>query len=320
MYEDTDYSDNSSDYHLELTSTDPVRRTLSMALIQIFVLPFVFINFLMFFAFCRKETLRAETRYILFAQTVLSDLIFLLLTDFVVVLSHNIALMPMGFCIPLCMMIEMVTNCTPLTITAMCVERYVAICMPLRHDAISTTSRTMILILVIWIISSINPVVDVFILVATSSQEYLTQLTLCHYEIMTPEHWHRHMRGIFYICALVIIFLVEVYCFVMITLAAQAASGGNKKSASKGQRTLALHLLQLCLCSLEAICPYIEAFVIEMDIDLYLTVRLFNFIVFSVVSRAVSPLLYGLKDEKFCAVLVYYICCKMNPGSSVKQK
>ncbi|XP_030633942.1 odorant receptor 131-2-like [Chanos chanos] len=320
MEEDIDYNENSSDYQMQMINEDPVRRTISMTVFHIFVLPFIYINILMFLAFCRKEAFRSETRYILFAQTVLVDLIFLLLTDFVVVLSYTLTLMPVGFCIPLCIMLEMVTNCTPLTITAMCVERYVAICMPLRHDAISTTSRTMILILVIWVLSSINPLMDILILIATSSQEYLTQVTYCHYEIMTPEHWHRHMRGMFYICALGIIFLVELYCFVMITLAARAASGANKKSASKGQRTLALHLLQLCLCSIEGICPYIEAFVIEMDIDLYFSLRLFNFIAFSVVSRAVSPLLYGLKDEKFCAVLVYYIWCKLNPVSSEKEK
>ncbi|XP_030633932.1 odorant receptor 131-2-like [Chanos chanos] len=320
MEEDIDYNENSSDYQMQLIHEDPVERAISMTVVQIFVLPFIYINILMFLAFCRREAFQSETRYILFAQTVLVDLIFLILTDFVVILSSTLTLLPMGFCIPICIMMEMVTNCTPLTITAMCVERYVAICMPLRHDAISTTNRTMILILVMWILSSFNPLMDVLILIATSSQEYLTQFTYCHYEIMTPEHWHRNMRGIVYICVLVIIILVEVYCFVMITIAAQAASGGNKKSASKGQRTLALHLFQLCLCSIEGICPYIEAFVIEIDINLYVTVRLFNFLLFSVVSRSVSPLLYGLKDEKFCTALVYYMCCKMNPVSTEKER
>ncbi|KAL7831612.1 hypothetical protein AOLI_G00291600 [Acnodon oligacanthus] len=89
---------------------------------------------------------------------------------------------------------ETVSTCTPLTITAMCVERYVAICMPLRHSAISTTSRTLTVILIIWIISSIKPFMDVFILVATVSQEYFLEPTFCYYEIMTPEQWHRTMR------------------------------------------------------------------------------------------------------------------------------
>ncbi|XP_030633945.1 odorant receptor 131-2-like [Chanos chanos] len=310
----------SSDYHMQLVSSDRVKRALSIALVQIFVWPSVYTNFLMFFAFSRKQVFQSETRYILFAQTVLVDLIFLLLTNFVVILSFNDALMPVAFCIPLCMMMEMVTNCTPLTITAMCVERYVAICMPLRHSAISTTSRTMILILVIWIISAIFPFMDVFILIATSSQEYLVELTYCHYEIMTPEHWHRHMRGIIYILSFVVIVLVDILCFVMISVAARAASGDNKKSASKGQRTLVLHLLQLLLCVIEIICPYIEVVLMDIDIELYLTIQIFDFLVFSILSRAVSPVAYGLRDEKFRAVLVYYAKCKMNHISETEKK
>ncbi|XP_030633909.1 odorant receptor 131-2-like [Chanos chanos] len=316
MEGNSSHTENSSDYQMQLVSADPVRRTLSMALIQIFVWPFIYVNVLMIFTFSRKEAFRTETRYILFGQTLVMDLIFLLLTDFVVILSYNLTLMPMGFCIPLCMMMEMVTNCTPLTITAMCVERYVAICMPLRHDAISTTGRTMILILVILIISSLKPFVDLFILVATVSQGYLVQLTHCHYEIMTPVRWHRFMRGAFYICSFLCIFLVEIFCYVMIVLAAQAASSDNKKSASKGQRTLLLHLLQLFLCTIEIICPYIEAFVIEIDFQLYLTVRFCNVLVFNIISRAVSPLIYGLRDEKFYAAMVYHTRCKMTQISS----
>ncbi|KAK1786017.1 hypothetical protein P4O66_017561, partial [Electrophorus voltai] len=99
---------------------------------------------------CRKQAFRTETRYILFAYTLLVDLIFLLLTDFVVLISYSDVQIPMVFCIPVCMLMEMVTICTPMIITAMCVERYVAICMPLRHSALSTSSKTHTAILIIW--------------------------------------------------------------------------------------------------------------------------------------------------------------------------
>ncbi|KAK1786018.1 hypothetical protein P4O66_017562 [Electrophorus voltai] len=101
-----------------------------------------------------KQAFRTETRYILFAHTLLVDLVFLLLTDFVVLMFYDNVLMPMVFCIPFCILMEMVTLCTPLTITAMCVERYVAICMPLRHSALSTSSRTHTAILIIWTVGS----------------------------------------------------------------------------------------------------------------------------------------------------------------------
>ncbi len=307
---------NASGYEqMQLIQIDPVRRNISLALTQIFVWPFIYLTFLMLLIFSKKETFRTETRYILFGHSLLVDLIFLCLTDFVVLLSYNFVLIPLHFCIPVCMLMEAVTACAPLTIIAMCVERYVAICMPLRHQAISTSRRALIVISIIWILSSINPFVDMFILISTASREYLSQLTHCHYEIMIPEKIRHFARGLLYIVGLVFILIIEIFCYVMIYLAARSASG-DQKSASKGQRTISLHILQLFLCTAEVMCPYIEAVVMQYDIQTYLTVRFINFLAFSITSRAVSPLVYGFRDEKFYAAMVYYIRCKNNTISS----
>ncbi|XP_066518530.1 odorant receptor 131-2-like [Hoplias malabaricus] len=306
---------NTSFHQLQLVNSVPSIINLNLAITQIFVWPFVYVNVVMLFTFCRKQAFRTETRYILFAHTLLIDVIFLLLTDLVVIMSYSYVLLPMAYCIPFCILMETVTSCTPLTITAMCVERYVAICMPLRHSAISTPSRTMTTVLIIWILSSIKPFIDVFILAATVSKEYFLEPTLCHYDIMTPEKWHRFMRGILYFITFVIIVLIEFFCYLMIVLAARTASV-DKKSAGKGMRTISLHMLQLILCTVEIICPYIEALVIQIDIKLYITVRFFNFITFNVIARAVSPLVYGLRDEKFYVALAYLMRCRQKHISS----
>ncbi|XP_056330448.1 odorant receptor 130-1 [Danio aesculapii] len=307
---------SSGDEQMQLIQVDPVRRNISLALTQVIVWPFIYLIFLMLLIFSKKETFTTETRYILFGHSLLVDLTFLLLTDFVVLLSYNLVLLPLQFCIPVCMLMETVAVSAPLTVGAMCVERYVAICLPLRHHAISTSRRAFMVILLIWIVSSINPFIDMFILVSTASHEYLTQLTHCHYEIMIPEKIRVFARGLLYIVGLVVILIIEIFCYVMIYLAARAASGDNKKSASKGQRTISLHILQLFLCTAEVMCPYIESVVMQYDIQSYLTVRFINFLAFSITSRAVSPLVYGFRDEKFYAAMVYFIRCKNNTITS----
>ncbi|XP_073673337.1 odorant receptor 131-2-like [Garra rufa] len=312
-------SQNASGYEqMQLIQVDPVRRSISLALTQIIVWPFIYLIFLMLLIFSKKQTFRTETRYILFGHSLLVDLIFLCLTDFVVLLSYNLVLIPLHFCIPVCMLLESVAICAPLTIGAMCVERYVAICMPLRHHAISTSRRALMVILMIWILSSINPFVDMFILISTASHEYLTQLTHCHYEIMVSEKIRQFARGLLFIVGLVFILIIEIFCYVMIYLAARAASGD--KSASKGQRTISLHILQLFLCTAEVMCPYIEAVVMQYDMQTYLTVRFVNFLAFSITSRAVSPLVYGFRDEKFYKAMIYYIRCKNNVISTDSDK
>ncbi|XP_076833350.1 uncharacterized protein LOC143478269 [Brachyhypopomus gauderio] len=302
---------NSTSYQLQLVNSTPLRSNISMAITQFFVWPFIYMDMFMLLTFYRKQAFRTETRYILFSQTLLIDFIFLLLTDFVMLISYSHILMPVVFCVPVCMVMETVTICTPMIITAMCVERYVAICMPLRHSALSTSSRTCTAIFIIWIVSTIMPLMDLIILVSTVSQDYLSQLTFCYYEIMTPEKWHRYMRVLLCVIRFIIILLVELFCYVLIMLAARAASV-DKKSASKGLRTVSLHMLQLILCTMEIICPYIEAVVIQLDIQVYLSVRFFNFITFSVIARAVSPLVYGIRDEEFYTAFVYNIQCGQN--------
>ncbi|KAI5611169.1 growth hormone secretagogue receptor type 1-like, partial [Silurus asotus] len=304
-----------SSHHLQLVQSGSLRLNISMALTQIFVWPFIYINILMILTFFRKQSFRTETRYILFAYTLFVDLIFLILTDFVIFLSYSYILMPMAFCIPICMLMETLTTCTPLTITAMCVERYVAICMPLRHSAISTVHRTLTVILIIWITCFIKPFVDLLILVTTASKEYMSQFTFCHYEIMMPDSSHRLIRGILHFFGFTLVLLVEIFCYVMIMISARAASV-NKNLAVKGLRTITLHMLQLTLCTTEIICPYIEALIIELDIQVYLSVRFFNFIMFTVIARAVSPFVYGLRDEQFYATLLYFVRCRQNHVSS----
>uniref|UniRef100_A0A3B4D5W6 G-protein coupled receptors family 1 profile domain-containing protein n=1 Tax=Pygocentrus nattereri TaxID=42514 RepID=A0A3B4D5W6_PYGNA len=273
-------NESSSLHQLQLVSSISLIEDLSLAITQIFVWPFVYINVLMLFTFYRKQSFRTETRYMLFAHTLLTDVIFLILTDFVVILSYSSVLMPMAFCIPFCMLMETVSTCTPLTITAMCVERYVAICMPLRHSAISTTSRTL--------------------------------------TIMTPEQWHRTMREIMNINDFIIILLTEFFCYLMIVLAVRTATV-DKKSAGKGLRTISLHMFQLILCTLEIIYSHIEEVIIELDIVLYLSIRSFNFITFSVIARAVSPLVYGLRDENLNTMSTFILLKRLSAWTVVYQ-
>ncbi len=116
----------------------------------------LYVNGLMIFTFLKKETFR-ETRYILFAQTLFPDSALMLLTDLTLMGSfyqypvHSIP------CYIFCTLTSLVSVVSPMILVAMCLERYVAICMPLRHSSISTPKNTFISLLVIWSVSFIIP-------------------------------------------------------------------------------------------------------------------------------------------------------------------
>ncbi|XP_064158971.1 odorant receptor 131-2-like [Anguilla rostrata] len=282
-----------------------------MAIVQVLVCFFIYIDIFMLFTFFSKQAFRGNARYILFAHTLLVDTILLILTDLVVLLGYSYVVLPVGRCVVLCILMGITAKNTPYTITAMCLERYVAICMPLRHASISTTGRTMAVIAVVWAFSSVRVIVDLIIFVVLAPTEYFAKPTSCYYQVMLVTEWHNLMYVIFNQMDFGIIMVIILFCYTKIMLAAQTASGENKQSVSKGRRTLLFHGLQLILCMAELWGPYISAVVLEQSPHLYLHIRFFSFVAFTIVSRALSPLIYGLRDKKFCLALKYYMSCKV---------
>ncbi|XP_036393479.1 odorant receptor 131-2-like [Megalops cyprinoides] len=303
---------NSSGEQLLMRSSKQFIVTLRMAVVQMVVWVFLYMNSLMLFTFFSKQTFWGSTRYILFALTLMMDSTFLLLSGLVVLQSYFNVQIPVASCIPICIVMEVVTKNSRVIIAAMCVERYVAICMPLRHAEMSTIGKTMAAIALISAVGSLKSFVDLFILVAVAPPGYFALNVLCFYDIMLLTKWHRYMRSAIIQVDFAVFVVIIVFCYVKIMLAAKAASGDNKESASKGRRTLLLHSLQLFLSMIEMWCPYVEAVFLEYDLEVFFTVRFFNFVAFTIISRALSSLIYGLRDQKFFTALVFYAGCKQN--------
>ncbi|XP_035242242.1 odorant receptor 131-2-like [Anguilla anguilla] len=302
---------NSSSGNLILIDSDPRVLRVKTAIVQMLVWFFIYIDIFMLFTFFSKQAFRGTARYILFAHTLLVDSVLLLVTDLVVLLGYFNVLIPVSYCIVFCVLIGITIRNTPYTITAMCLERYVAICMPLRHASISTTGKTMAAIAVVWACSSVKVMMDLAILVVMAPPGYFAKPTSCQYHILLLTEWHNAMHVILNEMIFGIIMVILLFCYTKIMLAAQTASGDNKQSVSKGRRTLLFHGLQLILCMAEMWSPFILAAAQKQSQHLYLTIRFFVFIALTIISRALSPLIYGLRDKKFCLALKYYMSCKV---------
>uniref|UniRef100_A0AAY4B5Q5 Odorant receptor, family 94, subfamily A, member 1 n=1 Tax=Denticeps clupeoides TaxID=299321 RepID=A0AAY4B5Q5_9TELE len=291
MYENSSQSVSTSSQKL-LKGNNLVRLNVTTALVQVLVWPFIYINIFMFYVFLKKHTLRAEPRYVLFAQNLIGDAAFLLMTNFVVVMMHVNLLLPISVCIPYVLVMGMLTQVSPNVIVTMCLERYVAICMPLRHVSIFSPSRTQIVVAMVWIFSFLKPLIDLIIFLTMVSRSYFTNIA--------------------------VITLMLIFIYGSIITVARRASEKNKQTASKAQRTLLLHAVQLLLCTLKAFTPYVEAQIISVNIDLYVVVRYFNFLSFDILTRSLSPMIYGFRDEKFCSAVKYYARCRATPIVSSK--
>ncbi|XP_058269195.1 odorant receptor 131-2-like [Hemibagrus wyckioides] len=299
------YSNSSN--NLLLNFSRPLNE--KILLLQVLVGVFLCINCLMIFTFLKKEFFRDETRYILFAQTLFVDSALMLLTDLLSVGTYFQYTMHIIPCSIICTVLTFLACCTPLTLVAMCLERYVAICMPLRHGDISTSRTRLYGLFIIWGISSIIPLFNFIGYWAIIPRAAQYSYTVCTAEIMLGEAWQAHGRAIIFIILFLFLIIIIVFTYIKIMIAARAASCEKRKSTSKSLRTVLLHAFQLFLCIVQFLNPYIEMAFWKVEAKMLMNIKYSMFIVFMIAPRCLSPLIYGLRDERFFHVLRHYAMC-----------
>uniref|UniRef100_A0A8C9R8Z7 G-protein coupled receptors family 1 profile domain-containing protein n=2 Tax=Scleropages formosus TaxID=113540 RepID=A0A8C9R8Z7_SCLFO len=276
---------------------------------------FLYVNSLLIFTFFKKEIFRTSNRYILFSHTLICDSMFLVVTNIFFTLDMTQTPIPPFLCIILCGIAVNLHTTTPLTLTAMSVERYVAICMPLRHAELATLQKAGLCILIIHAISSILTLTVLFMFLATASLNFYAKYLMCNAELLAVYKWQGHVRSIFYLVYFIVMTVTIVFTYISIVQVAKKASA-DKKATSKARKTVLLHAFQLFLSLIQMLCPFLEQAVLEIDVNLYISLRTFDYIVFLLAPRCLSPLIYGLRDEHFYLVLKYYALWGLNKKMS----
>ncbi|XP_053279182.1 odorant receptor 131-2-like [Pleuronectes platessa] len=275
-------------------------------LIQVIVVLFLCINLLLITTFFTKEVFYTTMRYVLFAVTLMSDCLFLFLA---VILNYSRYTIQMWLCLIIYIISSLYMFVTPVTLTAMTLERYVAICLPLRHAELCSPRSTLHGILIIHSLSSLPCIVFLSIFFASASYSSYTQVRICTLEIFIIHTWQGHLTSAINQFYFLIMCITIVFSYVKIMRAAKAASGEDKQSTWRGLRTVGLHALQLLLCLIQLWCPFIESAVLQINLMLFIKVRFFNYITFILAPRCLSPLIYGLRDEMFFNALKKLALC-----------
>ncbi|TKS80755.1 Blue-sensitive opsin [Collichthys lucidus] len=281
-------------------------------IVQILVTIFLCINSLLIITFFRKECFYTTARYILFAVTLLSDSLILFISNILVIVNHFGFTMQVWMCVIISVVVLLYMRVTPVTLTVMALERYVAICMPLRHAELCSTRSTMHCILIIHGLSSVPCIVILSFFFSSASFSLYEQYRPCSVEMFMLYRWQSHVRSAVLQFYFLIMVIIIVFSYVKIMKAAKAASGEDKKSSGKGLRTVILHGFQLLLCLIQLWTPFIETAVIQNNLMLFINVRYSNYILFNLTPRCLSPLIYGLRDETFFHALKNYVLCKSN--------
>ncbi|XP_077397614.1 odorant receptor 131-2-like [Festucalex cinctus] len=251
-------------------------------------------------------------RYILFANMLLNDCCFLVVSDVLLLLYQFDVSMHLGLCMLAFFVMVISLLVTACTLTAMTLERYVAVCMPLRHAELCSSQRALRSVVVIGGLSSIPCVVFYFTIFPAVADGHYPLEVKCSAANLEAHLWQNFLRSAVYLAYFLAMGGIIIFCYVRIMRVAKAASARDREASRKGLRTVTLHGFQLVLCLMHLLLPPIEKALAQVDYSLFRNVRLFNFITFILAPRCLSPLVYGLRDEMFFTALKYYILCGLS--------
>lgn len=195
-------------------------------------------------------------RYIFFAVTLLSDCLFV--SDVLIIFAYFQFTIKVWICLIIHIALFLYIFVIPVTLTAMTLERYVAICMPLRHAELCNTHTSLYCIIIIHGLSSV-PTVIISIFFAFATENLCTQDSVCSADMLFFYSWQSHVRSAISQFYFLVMCIIIAFFYVKITKVVKAASGENKKSLLKGLKTVILHSCQLLLCLIQLWCPFIDA-------------------------------------------------------------
>ncbi|KAM7397461.1 hypothetical protein PAMA_005652 [Pampus argenteus] len=274
---------------------------------------FLFINGTMLFALRSKHVFRETSRYILLYNLLFADTAQLVLSQ----LLYILAVCRMKLTYPVCgfltMLADLTNEVSPLTLVVMSLERYVAVCYPLRHAAIITIRNTQVAIIVIWAFCSLNVLVRVVLMLDFPFEdlESLQMKDFCSDIAMflgpVAAHYDKAYTCFLFISASVAI----TFSYVGVMVAARSASTDNA-SARKARNTLLLHLVQLGLSLSSTIYnPILIALSKIVTRIVFVRVQNVFYVCIFFFPRCLSSLIYGIRDQTIRPVLMYHLCCRL---------
>ncbi|XP_078393980.1 putative G-protein coupled receptor 148 [Cetorhinus maximus] len=273
---------------------------------DILMIPLVFCLFasllaspLVLLAIFSNNKLRQETRYLLLANTLVNDLIYSILNTFIDTLNTAGVGMPKVVCETLLYVLTVAYCNGILTVTAMVMDTYVAIGWPLRYTSLLPHTRTLKIIICIWIISTVAPSI-IYVITLGTQQNPFSTLSVCILPLIFVLSILRTPLLKIYYSFTIIYFLICLIlissCYVMLYCKTKTSGiwGGN----SRARQTYVIHSVLLVfyfspLLVLVVVAALQELHLISYMTGLWITLSMTNMLM--MLPKAVSPYIYAIR-------------------------
>ncbi|BFZ24898.1 hypothetical protein BsWGS_27936 [Bradybaena similaris] len=284
----------------------------------------------------RNRCLHTATNYYLFSLAI-SDVLTLLLAlpeEMTRIWEAYPFIFGDGFCYIKSFVSEMTAYASVLTITAFTIDRYMAICHPLKSQSLSSLSRAVKIILLIWVVACAcalpYPIhtrmyYEVF---DPCTEEPLPDSLLCN----LPPQWRNQMTYMFqfstfafFVVPMIIITIMYVLIAMTLMKADQFASGKKNKqavlSAAKAKKAVLKMLVAVVIAFFVCWAPFHSQRLMTLYIphdawtDDLLTLQTCLFYVSGVLfffSSTVNPILYNVMSKRYRKAfkLTLYRCAR----------
>ncbi|XP_059912182.1 odorant receptor 131-2-like [Gadus macrocephalus] len=269
---------------------------------------FLYINCVLLYILRSKTVFCETSRHILLFNLLFTDTAYLatsLLLYLLAAFRLRLKLYVCGLLISLGVLEDIVS---PLTLAVMSLERYVAVCFPMRHADLVTGRNTGAAIAVVWTISGGNVLIKGLILVSWENNLDAETKDFCSKEIMFLAPQSSVFDQTFHAFVFAIGGMVAILSYVGVTLVARSASR-DKASAGKAGKTVLLHMIQLVLILIATIYSSILLSLARI-VDRTTLIRLYNsfFVFLNLLSRCFTALIYGLRDKTIRPLLLKGLC------------
>ncbi|KAG9278294.1 putative G-protein coupled receptor 148 [Astyanax mexicanus] len=287
------------DWHVFLPP--PHMRALQVCPILGFVAVFLTTPIILFRIMSRAH-LRQQTRYLLLANALLSDLIFVVFYMLITCLNAASVLMSDLACGAFLFLMGVLYSAGVFSATAIVVDTSLAILAPLRYATLWPTSRTYGVIVATWVVSVFFPAASVALFLWYHATGPCTQL-ICSLPlllVLTVSHSRPlQVCMLLTVTAILVILLLVVAGYVALYCHSSKSGVWRREKSSRAKGTFLIHYLHLFL----SVCP-ILLLVIELllycnstglnpSADLWISLVMCN--VLLVLPKGLAPFLYGLR-------------------------
>ncbi|KAM9319780.1 odorant receptor 131-2-like [Gastrophryne carolinensis] len=278
---------------LSSKATETIRTCLLVVMIFGFCFFLYFIKILLKVYFTNHH-IRDNSRYVLYAHMLLTDTVYLLTCFLLSICSVYLLYLPFFVCFTFVSTATTSFIVTLYNLAVMSLERYVAVCSPLRHSQICSLNNTCIAMALMWVLGLISPVADFLALMIFLQKDHFALKVQCSYITVTLVPAQNSIKSLNIVMSLTAVGTVHLYTYIKVIMVAKKINS-DMSPASRAGRTVMLHAFQLLLCMTSMASSFIDM-VFKDDV---VFLRMMFFLFFMCLPRFLSPLIYGLRDEVF---------------------